>query len=52
MTAGGMPVWSLLKPFGLLALLVSIGIAIVNHLGRALGAAVRSRSLRCRCAPT
>ena len=31
MTAGGMPVWSLLKPFGLLALLVSLGVAFVNH---------------------
>ena len=32
MTAGGMPVWSLLKPLGLLALLVALGVAAVNHL--------------------
>jgi lipopolysaccharide export system permease protein len=32
MTAGGMPVWSLLKPLGLLALIVACGIATVNHL--------------------
>ena len=32
MTAGGMPVWALLKPLGMLALLVSIGVAAVNHL--------------------
>ena len=31
MTAGGMPVWSLLKPLGLLALLVSLAVAAVNH---------------------
>jgi lipopolysaccharide export system permease protein len=31
MTAGGMPVWSLLKPLGLLALLVSLSVAAVNH---------------------
>jgi len=31
MTAGGMPSWSLIKPLGMLALLVSIGIAYVNH---------------------
>jgi lipopolysaccharide export system permease protein len=30
-TAGGMPAWSLIKPLGMLALLVSIGIAFVNH---------------------
>ena len=32
MTAGGMPAWSLLKPLGLLALLVSLGVAAVNHM--------------------
>jgi lipopolysaccharide export system permease protein len=32
MTAGGMPAWSLLKPLGLLALLVSIAVAAVNHI--------------------
>lgn len=32
MTAGGMPVWSLLKPLGLLALLVSLSVAAVNHI--------------------
>ena len=32
MTAGGMPAWSLLKPLAMLALLVSVGIAVVNHL--------------------
>ncbi len=32
MTAGGMPVWALLKPLALLALLASVGIAFVNHL--------------------
>ena len=32
MTAGGMPVWSLLKPLGLLAVLVSLSVAAVNHL--------------------
>lgn len=31
MAAGGMPAWSLLKPLGLLAIVVSIGIAFVNH---------------------
>lgn len=31
MTAGGMPVWSLLKPLGLLALLVALAVASVNH---------------------
>src|SRR5215831_2077725 len=31
MTAGGMPVWSLLKPLGFLALLVALGVALVNH---------------------
>jgi len=31
MTAGGMPAWSLLKPLGLLALLVALGMAVVNH---------------------
>jgi lipopolysaccharide export system permease protein len=32
MTAGGMPVWSLLKPLGLLAVLVSLAVAAVNHI--------------------
>lgn len=31
MTAGGMPAWSLLRPLGLLALLVALAIAFVNH---------------------
>jgi len=31
MTAGGMPVWSLLKPLSLLALVVALGISFVNH---------------------
>jgi lipopolysaccharide export system permease protein len=31
MTAGGMPTWALLKPLALLALVVSLGIAFVNH---------------------
>jgi lipopolysaccharide export system permease protein len=31
MTAGGAPVWWLLKPLGLLALLVALGVACVNH---------------------
>ena len=31
MTAGGMPVWALLKPLGVLALLVAIGVSLVNH---------------------
>lgn len=31
MTAGGMPAWSLLKPLGLLALLVALSVAAVNH---------------------
>jgi lipopolysaccharide export system permease protein len=31
MTAGGMPAWSLVKPLGLLAVLVALGIAFVNH---------------------
>jgi lipopolysaccharide export system permease protein len=31
MTSGGMPAWSLIKPFGALALLVSIGVGLVNH---------------------
>jgi lipopolysaccharide export system permease protein len=31
MTAGGAPVWWLIKPLGLLALLVAIGIGCVNH---------------------
>jgi lipopolysaccharide export system permease protein len=32
MTAGGAPVWALLKPLGLLALLVVLGVSLVNHL--------------------
>ena len=32
MTAGGAPVWALLKPLGLLALLVALGVAAVNHM--------------------
>jgi len=32
MTAGGMPAWSLLRPLGLLAVLVALGISLVNHL--------------------
>ncbi len=31
MTAGGAPVWALLKPLGLLAVLVAIGVSFVNH---------------------
>jgi lipopolysaccharide export system permease protein len=31
MTSGGMPAWALLKPLSALALLVSLGIAVVNH---------------------
>ena len=31
MTAGGAPVWALLKPLCLLALLVAIGVSMVNH---------------------
>jgi lipopolysaccharide export system permease protein len=31
MTGGGMPVWALLKPLGLLALLVGLLVASVNH---------------------
>lgn len=31
MTAGGMPTWALLKPLGLLAVLVGLGVACVNH---------------------
>ena len=31
MAAGGMPAWSLIRPLGTLALLVAIGIAMVNH---------------------
>ncbi len=31
MAAGGMPAWSLLKPLGLLAICVALGIAFVNH---------------------
>jgi len=31
MAAGGTPAWSLIKPLGVLALLVAIGIAMVNH---------------------
>lgn len=32
MTSGGMPVWGLLKPLGLLAVIVALGVATVNHL--------------------
>ncbi len=32
MTAGGMPVWGLLKPLGTLAVIVAIAVAFVNHL--------------------
>ncbi len=32
MTAGGSPVWALIKPLGLLALLVALGVSAVNHL--------------------
>lgn len=31
MTAGGMPAWSLLKPLGVLAILVSLAVGMVNH---------------------
>jgi lipopolysaccharide export system permease protein len=31
MTAGGAPVWALLKPLGLMALLVSLGVSAINH---------------------
>jgi lipopolysaccharide export system permease protein len=31
MTAGGMPVWALLKPLALLALLTMLGVSAVNH---------------------
>lgn len=31
MTAGGMPVWGLLKPLGFLAVLVALGVSLVNH---------------------
>jgi len=32
MTSGGMPVWGLLKPLGLLAIIVALCVATVNHL--------------------
>jgi lipopolysaccharide export system permease protein len=32
MTAGGAPVWALLKPLGVLALLVALAVSAVNHL--------------------
>jgi lipopolysaccharide export system permease protein len=32
MAAGGAPVWGLLKPLGLLALLVALGVTAINHL--------------------
>lgn len=32
MTSGGMPVWGLLKPLGLLAVIVALCVATVNHL--------------------
>jgi lipopolysaccharide export system permease protein len=32
MTAGGAPVWTLLKPLGLLALLVALAVSGINHL--------------------
>jgi lipopolysaccharide export system permease protein len=32
MTAGGAPVWGLLKPLGLLAVLAALGVSLVNHL--------------------
>jgi lipopolysaccharide export system permease protein len=32
MTAGGAPVWKLIKPLGLLALLVALGVSAVSHL--------------------
>src|SRR5215475_3115324 len=31
MAAGGMPTWSLLRPLGMLALLVALAISFVNH---------------------
>ena len=39
MTAGGMPVWSLLKPLGLLALLVALGRGLRQPHGRSVGTA-------------
>jgi lipopolysaccharide export system permease protein len=33
MTAGGAPVWRLLRPLGLMALLVALGVSAINHLG-------------------
>jgi lipopolysaccharide export system permease protein len=49
MTAGGAPVWWLLKPLGLLALLVALGVACVNHwVGRAGDPAVALHFARCQ----
>jgi len=31
MTSGGQPVWALIKPLGLLAILVAVGVSAVNH---------------------
>jgi lipopolysaccharide export system permease protein len=31
MAAGGMPTWSLLKPLGMLAILIALAVAFVNH---------------------
>ena len=31
MTAGGAPVWALLKPLGLLAILLALAVSVVNH---------------------
>src|SRR5262249_1963400 len=32
MTAAGAPIWALLKPLGLMALIVALGVSAVNHL--------------------
>lgn len=32
MASGGMPTWALVKPLGMLAILVGLGVAFVNHL--------------------
>lgn len=48
-TAAGAPVWALLKPFGLLAILVGLGVAFVNHIaGPWSQAALRDYSILIR----
>ena len=52
MTAGGAPVWAIIKPLALLAILVAIAVVGGQSRGRAVEPAAAARNIRCWCAPT